>query len=971
MAKKKQPEGSCPYCWNFHSVSPGIQMPAGTDVFFLVETLDGPSIRFLTAEVKKYGITPCFVPLSLCNPMVIPSYQETKRVKELFLSRMFEEVPNQVIAFGQGAALVVGKCTDTSMVNKTLMQEGRTHAFTFSPKQYFDTRDRNVLNHIQSTIRASVASPRAYTILRGEDAWPNGGFKNIVVDVETTGKELPWYGSKLVLVGIKELGRDVHSFEPQEISEQAKRHMAQHVKTVVGHNVLFDLVHLAQHGIVFPNATIHDTLIYNKNAFPNARFYGLKAWAKQHHGYPHWDAWFSSNLGIQPESILDWWMLKQYNAGDLHATEDIYKVQQKRYMPFLLEMDYLKYVLRLILNGFKVDVAALDKLLAETSEALMKKEIETKGEHGLGTDFNFNSPSQVLSWLRSYNPRLTSTNADYLAEYKGEISAIDDLLEIRDLVKLKGTGLEGLKAKIDEKGLVHSSYAVHGAETGRSSSSNPNLQNTDPRSRPLFVSRYEGGKLVHTDLSGIEYRLIGHISEDRNLLYIFNGGLDIHDEMYKFLFNEPPPDKKRRKKAKTANFCVTRGTKVLKSSLSWVNAGEIKEGDELVAFDEERKSGNGRLGARRWRTSKVIHSHEEIQPCLQIQLDNGEKLRVTNEHKILVKHPDNKTSWFEAKDLRVGWRLPKYVPTWTDSKDYAHGWLGGFFDGEGHLSKNFFSISVAQTENPALCEVEKLLQECEYSYRYNKSGNSTAKILRLNGKMSNMLRFLGETKPKRLIENMQKKFNSDKSPLFGAFESPKIVSITDIGMQVIVVMQTSSKTFIGDGYGMHNCGVYGGGYWKFIISAELPDCPESRALYNKVNSRYPGVAAWKTHVIAGLYATGNVRNLFGRIRHFEHVDKNIEREAINWIIQSSGHDILKIYCMELNDEIERAGLKDVLFVSEVHDSNTFDCKPEDVEQVRAIVERVGSNLNPLIEEMFGVKMRVPIFAEVEVHKRWE
>ena len=74
--------------------------------------------------------------------------------------------------------------------------------------------------------------------------------------------------------------------------------------------------------------------------------------------------------------------------------------------------------------------------------------------------------------------------------------------------------------------------------------------------------------------------------------------------------------------------------------------------------------------------------------------------------------------------------------------------------------------------------------------------------------------------------------------------------------------------------------------------------------------------------------------------------------------------------MELCDRIASAGLNRTLLAMEVHDSVTFDSPPEEWEQAAKIIEELAANLNPLIEECFGIKMKVPIIAEVEIQKRW-
>lgn len=688
--------------------------------------LRGRTRRFLDVSLKKLGVTDyLIIPSNTCRE-VLPDTKMKKRVREHLLAPVLDQYPGvPIIAFGEAASLLLGgKVSETSALGKECELGGHICAFTYDYEYYLNNgRNKHMLAHIEATINASLTP---IDPVEWSEEVPDSFGKELIIDVETTDVEYPWYGSHLIQLGIRDLSLSKNiCLRPLQFTPAFKSTL-QGVEKIIGHNILYDLVHLDYLGISFPNAKIHDTMIYHKNSHPNELFYGLKPLAKKYHGFPHWNAWFASKHMNKEEMRDDEWdKLCTYNVHDLLATEYLYLSQKRASPTFSLEMDYLKYVHKMIMNGMYVDARKLEEKHASISKQVESDTAKTKEIFGLGDDFNFNSPEQCLGWLRQYYPQLRSTNADVLStvdRINGDLEhdPIEQLLHIRDISKLKGTGLEGLKKHLDADSLVHSSYAVHGAETGRSSSSNPNMQNTDPRVRPLFVPRHDDGRLVHTDLSGIEYRLIGHASADPVLLDVFNSGKDIHDEMYLALFGEYPPNKERRKKAKTANFC----------------------------------------------------------------------------------------------------------------------------------------------------------------------------------------------------------------------------------------------------------GVYGGGYKKFCLSAELPKDAESERLFQVVSGRYPGVAQWKHNTLQNLRRTLTIRNLFGRQRRFDYVDQDIEREAINWIIQSSGHDILKIYSMEMCDAIARAGLSNTLLVSEVHDSNTFDSPKEEYESAHRIIGNIGSSLNVLIESCFGVVMKVPIFAEVEVLEHW-
>src|SRR5437870_914989 len=102
-------------------------------------------------------------------------------------------------------------------------------------------------------------------------------------------------------------------------------------------------------------------------------------------------------------------------------------------------------------------------------------------------------------------------------------SYIKNLLEYRKVTKLHGTYIEGLPRFLRD-GFIHATWNLIGADTGRSSCNDPNLQQV-PRTGPikgLFISRYKHGVLMQIDVKQGEPRLAAHISNEPTLIKIFN-----------------------------------------------------------------------------------------------------------------------------------------------------------------------------------------------------------------------------------------------------------------------------------------------------------------------------------------------------------------------------------------------------------------------------------------------------------------
>jgi DNA polymerase-1 len=143
-----------------------------------------------------------------------------------------------------------------------------------------------------------------------------------------------------------------------------------------------------------------------------------------------------------------------------------------------------------------------------------------------------------------------------------------DILEYREITKLKSTYVDALPLLIDPKtGRVHTSYGQAIAVTGRLSSNNPNLQNIPVRTdrgreiRKAFIPRNEEYTLLSADYSQIELRIVAAISGDHNMSEAFREGKDIHTATAAKVFGVPENEvtKEMRYKAKSVNFGIIYG----------------------------------------------------------------------------------------------------------------------------------------------------------------------------------------------------------------------------------------------------------------------------------------------------------------------------------------------------------------------------------------------------------------------------
>jgi DNA polymerase-1 len=169
-----------------------------------------------------------------------------------------------------------------------------------------------------------------------------------------------------------------------------------------------------------------------------------------------------------------------------------------------------------------------------------------------------------------------STNAAVLEKLDGEHEIISFVLKYRELQKLLSTYIDSLPGFVGEDGRLHAEFVQTGTTTGRFSSNKPNMQNIPVRSgygndiRRAFVVGCED-YFVACDYSQVELRVAAILSQDRQLLDIFNKGEDVHSGVASLVFGVPQDKvtKDQRRKAKVINFGIIYGMGVvaLKKSL--------------------------------------------------------------------------------------------------------------------------------------------------------------------------------------------------------------------------------------------------------------------------------------------------------------------------------------------------------------------------------------------------------------------
>ena len=275
----------------------------------------------------------------------------------------------------------------------------------------------------------------------------------------------------------------------------------------------------------------------------------------------------------------------QYHLPTLRATDEgmreLYTIQKRSLKEQNLEMLYYEVELPLSdvlfemeAHGVSLDVGVLQDLsqeceikIAQLEESLFKI---------AGTRFNVNSPKQLSEILfeRLKLPVVKkiktgfSTNEEVLTKLSSQHPLPALILEYRQMAKLKSTYIDALPLLVDPKDQrLHATFNQAGAETGRLSSNNPNLQNIPVRTdfgqriRKAFVPYDKGHTLLSADYSQIELRILALLADDEELKNACKGDGDIHRYTASLMFEVPEDkvDERMRYAAKRINFGIVYG----------------------------------------------------------------------------------------------------------------------------------------------------------------------------------------------------------------------------------------------------------------------------------------------------------------------------------------------------------------------------------------------------------------------------
>lgn len=264
-----------------------------------------------------------------------------------------------------------------------------------------------------------------------------------------------------------------------------------------------------------------------------------------------------------------------------------------------------------------------------------------------------------------------------------------------------------------------------------------------------------------------------------------------------------------------AGYCMGPETRVLTSRLRWVELGSVRVGDTLAGFEEDSPGGRG--NRRCWKTSVVEHIERVTLPCYQVVMADGTSMVASYDHKFLIYDSARGPTWRRVDELRAAHNLPRgdemaskmprLFKVLQEPSSWEAGYLAAAFDGEGCLSKithrngRFRTrLAMTQLDNEMLSTVKTCLDK--YGIPYSIHGRLRDRCLTLNiGRTHGLMSFMSMFRPPRLMG----KLDVDRLGVAQMSDTVSVKEIKFLGDQEVVSIQTSSRTFVSEGFGSHNC----------------------------------------------------------------------------------------------------------------------------------------------------------------------
>jgi DNA polymerase-1 len=368
-------------------------------------------------------------------------------------------------------------------------------------------------------------------------------------------------------------GKDTYSIDLRKVDHKRIVDNFKNVRPLVGYDVKSSLKVLLELGVKDLPEVGHDVLIGAFLLNSLRREQTLTELAEADLGY---DGSSFEDLDTDeiimraPEIIAVIKALHDQQAKELKAIPKLPTLASDVEWPVIPVLARMEY------EGIELDTTYLERMNGEVDD--MISDIEQQIYGFADEEVNIGSPAQLATVLFDADHLALpttgikkgksgySTAASELDKLRGQHPIIDLITQWREVTKLKNTYIDTLPKLVDEHSRLHTTFNLTIAQTGRLSSTDPNLQNIPVRTdlgrriRTAFVAA-KGKALISADYSQFELRLSAAMSKDEELIDLFNRDVDVHTATAAQVYHREPEDvtKQMRRTAKAVNFGILYG----------------------------------------------------------------------------------------------------------------------------------------------------------------------------------------------------------------------------------------------------------------------------------------------------------------------------------------------------------------------------------------------------------------------------
>lgn len=362
---------------------------------------------------------------------------------------------------------------------------------------------------------------------------------------------------------------DLSKLDPQKAQEAITRNLSP-ITSLIGYDLKSDIKVLKNLGIQPPSVG-HDVLVGAFLINPLLRAQSLTDLAEanlRYNGAAFEDLPTEDFIQRGAEFIA---AIRELYEGQYHALDEVPKLGK---LAKEIEWEIISVLADMELAGIKLDSGYLKKFSKQLDDSIsdLEQNIYGHADH----EFNISSPSQLADvlFLKLNLPKEGikkgktgySTAASELEKLKGLHPIIELISQYREATKLKNTYVDTLPTMVDKNGRLHTTFNLTIAQTGRLSSTDPNLQNIPVKTdlgkkiRTAFVAG-QGNVFVSADYSQFELRIAAALSGDEGMISAFNKDADIHIETAAEIYGIKPADvtKAQRSSVKEVNFGIMYG----------------------------------------------------------------------------------------------------------------------------------------------------------------------------------------------------------------------------------------------------------------------------------------------------------------------------------------------------------------------------------------------------------------------------